>query len=182
MAKLPDPTLSMNPETRELYDRLVARRGRIDGMYRSLLNHPELTRRVSELGSYLRFGSGALPDALRELVILWLARRMEAAYEWVKHEPVAREAGVPAEIIEAIRSRQDPSSLDAIQRTAIAVAQCVFEERSIPLPIQEKLTAELGMQGVIELVVLCGFYRMIAGVIFAFDVPLPEGSEDPFRV
>ena len=35
------------------------------------------------------------------------------------------------------------------------------------------------MPGVVELVVLCGFYEMIAGVIFAFDVPLPEGAPDP---
>jgi len=32
----------------------------------------------------------------------------------------------------------------------------------------------------VELVVLCGFYAMIAGVIFAFDVPLPEGEAPPF--
>lgn len=37
------------------------------------------------------------------------------------------------------------------------------------------------LPGVVELVVLCGFYEMIAGVIFAFDVPLPEGAADPFR-
>ena len=63
-------------------------------MYRSLLNHPELTRRVSDLGTFLRFGAGTLPAAVRELVILWLARRVGAAYEWVKHEPLARAAGL----------------------------------------------------------------------------------------
>jgi len=33
---------------------------------------------------------------------------------------------------------------------------------------------------VVELVVLCEYYQMIAGVIFAFDVPLPAGERDPF--
>jgi 4-carboxymuconolactone decarboxylase len=33
---------------------------------------------------------------------------------------------------------------------------------------------------VVELVVLCGFFEMIAGVIFALDVPLPEAAADPF--
>ena len=32
----------------------------------------------------------------------------------------------------------------------------------------------------LELVVLAGQYRMIAGVLFAFDTPLPEGERAPF--
>lgn len=180
MAKLPDPTASLSPQGQELYQQLVAKRGRIDGMYRSLLNHPELTRRVSDLGAFLRFGSGALPDALRELLILWVARELGAAYEWVKHEPVARQAGVSAAMIEAIRTRQELPGLEALQRAALAAAQCVLQRRSIPQAVQDELAAALGLQGVVELVVLCGFYEMIAGVIFAFDVPLPDGAADPF--
>ena len=180
MARLPDPTSSLTPQARELYNRLAARRGRIDGMYRSLLNHPVLTQHVSDLGSYLRFGSGALPDGLREMTILWLARRLGAAYEWVKHEPVAREFGVPDAVIEAIRENRELMGLDAMQAGALAVARCVLTRSSVPQDIQDELTNALGIEGVIELVVLCGFYQMIAGVIFAFDVPLPEDAIDPF--
>jgi 4-carboxymuconolactone decarboxylase len=180
MARLPDPTASLSPEGQELYRRLVARRGRLDGMYRSLLNHPELTEQVSNLGTYLRFGAGALPDALRELVILWVARELGAAYEWVKHEPVARQAGVAAEVIEALRRRQEPPGLDGLQKAALAAARSALARRSIPPAVQDELTRALGLKGVVELVVLCGFYEMIAGVIFAFDVELPEGASDPF--
>jgi 4-carboxymuconolactone decarboxylase len=180
MAKLPDPTSSLSPHGQELYQRLVAKRGRIDGMYRSLLNHPELTQYVSDLGTFLRFGASALPDALRELLILWVARELGAAYEWVKHEPVARKAGVSQDVLEAIRTHRDPPGLDGLQQAALAAAQCVLHRRSIPQAVQDELTAALGVEGVVELVVLCGFYEMIAGVIFAFDVPLPEGETDPF--
>lgn len=180
MAKLPDPTSSLTPQGQELYQRLVAKRGRIDGMYRSLLNHPELTQRVSDLGSFLRFGSGALPEALRELVILWVARELGAAYEWVKHEPVASKAGVSAAVIEAIRTRHEPPGLDALQQAALAAAQCVLQRRSIPQAVQDELAAAWGLAGVVELAVLCGFYEMIAGVIFAFEVPLPEDAAFPF--
>lgn len=180
MAKLPDPTASLSPQGQELYQQLVAKRGRIDGMYRSLLNHPELTQQVSDLGTFLRFGSGALPDALRELLILWVARELGAAYEWVKHEPVARKAGVSTAVIEAIRSHRELPGLEDLQQAALTAAQCVLNRRSIPQAVQDELAAALGVQGVVELVVLCGFYEMIAGVIFAFDVPLPEGAADPF--
>lgn len=181
MAKLPDPTASLDPQAQELYQRLVAKRGRIDGMYRSLLNHPELTRYVSDLGTFLRFGSGSLPDALRELVILWMAREMDAAYEWVKHEPVARQAGLPAAVIEALRIRREPPGLDDLQQAALAAAGCVLQRRSIPQVVQDKLAVALKLPGIVELVVLCGFYQMIAGVIFAFDVDLPAGETNPFQ-
>lgn len=181
MAKLPDPTDSLNPQGQELYQQLIAKRGRIDGMYRSLLNHPELTRQVSDLGTFLRFGSEALPEALRELLILWVARELGAAYEWVKHEPLARKAGVSPAMIEAIRTHQEPTGLEDLQQAALAAAQCVLYRRSIPQVVQDELAAALGLPGVVELVVLCGFYEMIVGVLFAFDVPLPEGAPDPFK-
>jgi 4-carboxymuconolactone decarboxylase len=180
MAKLPDPTASLTPSAQGLYHKLTAQRGRIDGMYRSLLHNPELTRYVSDLGAFLRFGSGSLPAALRELLILWVARQLGAAYEWVKHAPVARQAGLSAAVIEAVRNRTQPPDLDELQQAALAAAECVLQRRSIPPPVQEKLAAALGLPGVVELVILCGFYEMIAGVIFAFDVPLPEGAADPF--
>ncbi|MEW6386447.1 MAG: carboxymuconolactone decarboxylase family protein [Thermodesulfobacteriota bacterium] len=180
MAQLPDPTGSLDPQARELYQRLVAKRGCIDGMYRSLLNHPELTQHVSDLGTFLRFGAGVLPDAVRELTIIYLARRLGAAYEWVKHVPQAREAGVSEAVIEAVRQGQEPAGLSGVQQAALQVAQRVLDRKSIPAGLQDTLIAALGMKGVIELVVLCGFYEMIAGVIFAFDVPLPEGAQDPF--
>ena len=69
MAKLPDPTASLSSQGQKLYQQLVAKRRRIDGMYRSLLNHPELTRRVSDLGTFLRFGAGALPGVAGCLVV-----------------------------------------------------------------------------------------------------------------
>ncbi len=180
MARLPDPMAAPTPAAADLYRELAARRGRIDGMYRSLLNHPELTRHVSDLGTYLRFGSGALPADLRELTILWVARQVNAAYEWVKHTPPARAAGLPEELIEALRTGREAGKLTEIQQAAIDAAGRVLARRSIPQDLQDRLLARLGKEGLIELVVLCGFYQMIAGVIFAFDVPLPEGAVDPF--
>jgi 4-carboxymuconolactone decarboxylase len=180
MARLPDPTGSLSPKAQALYDELVARRGRIDGMYRSLLNHPDLARRVSDLGTFLRFGAATLPAAVRELVILWLARQVGAAYEWVKHEPPGRAAGLSDTVIAALRAGTEPPGLDETQQGALVVARCVVESRSIPPDLQEKLIGLVGTEGLIELVVLVGFYRMIAGVIFAFDVPLPESATAPF--
>ncbi|MEJ2673237.1 MAG: carboxymuconolactone decarboxylase family protein [Deltaproteobacteria bacterium] len=180
MARLPDPIGALKPKDRKLYQELIAKRGRIDGMYRGMLNHPDLTRHVSELGTFLRFGSGALPPAVRELIILWLTRRLGAVYEWIKHEPPARNAGLVDSVIGTLRAGQEPCDLDETQEAALQVAKCALELRSIPEDLQDMLIDKVGIKGVIEVVVLVGFYRMITGMIFAFDVPLPEDAVDPF--
>ena len=51
---------------------------------------------------------------------------------------------------------------------------------SIPQDLQDQVKGDLGMPGLIELVTLAGQYRLIAGVLFAFDSPLPEGTPEPF--
>jgi len=181
MARLPQPAYeTLAPDVRALYDALAAKRGRIDGMYRTLLNHPALLEKVAALGTYLRFGGSVLPPAVRELAILFCSREMDADYEWVKHVPPARQAGLPEDVIEALRQGHTPPGLDPAQQAVLKAAGHVLARRSIPAPVQEVLEAAYGIPGVVELVVLCGFYAMIAGVILAFDVPLPEGATPPF--
>ncbi|MCX5809270.1 MAG: carboxymuconolactone decarboxylase family protein [Proteobacteria bacterium] len=181
MSKLPDPITSpISPEIEEIYNELVSKRGYIYDLYRSLLNHPELARRIGDLGSYLRFGTGVLPGSVRELVILFIARRIGAAYEWVMHVPTAIQEGIPETVIEAIRTESIPQGLDQIQQSALTAVQHVLKHQSIPRDIQDELIKASGVKGVVELAVLCGFYQMIAAVIFAFDIPSPDGKAYPF--
>uniref|UniRef100_I2Q467 Carboxymuconolactone decarboxylase-like domain-containing protein n=1 Tax=Desulfovibrio sp. U5L TaxID=596152 RepID=I2Q467_9BACT len=176
---MPDPD-NLPPDAHALYDRLAAKRGHIDGMYRTLLNHPALTAQVSGLGTFFRFGESVLPADLRELVILWTARRLGAAYEWTKHEPEARQTGLGEAAIEAIRRGERPGTLSRLEKAALAAADAALAPASLDPAHQTILEEALGRQGLLEIVVLAGFYRMIAGVIFAFDVPLPEGTPPPF--
>jgi 4-carboxymuconolactone decarboxylase len=179
MARLPDILGSLDLAAQKVYERIAAKRGKIRGPYVPLMHHPALAERVADLGEYLRFGS-TLPGDLRELAILITARHVAQPFEWIMHAPVALKEGLPAEIMEHIRARGDLSTLPARYVRAARLVQHVLAREPVPQALQDEVEQEVGVTGVVELVVLAGYYQTIAAVLFAFDVPLPEGAASPF--
>jgi 4-carboxymuconolactone decarboxylase len=180
MAKLPDPLSTLAPDAKRVYDKITAKRGQMKGgPFASLMHHPALAEKVGDLGEYLRFGA-TLPGDVREMAILITARSVNQAYEWVAHAKVARTEKLPDDVIERIRTRGDLSTLPPRYARPARVVQHVLAYESIPQDLQDQVKGDLGMPGLIELATLAGQYRLIAGVLFAFDSPLPEGTPAPF--
>jgi 4-carboxymuconolactone decarboxylase len=179
MAKLSDPIDSLPPEAKRVYEKISAKRGAVRGPFASLMHHPELAERVGDLGEYLRFG-GALPGDIRELAVLITARAVNQPYEWVAHAKVARAEKLPDDVIERVRTRGDLAALPPRLARPARVVQHVLAFESIPAALQDEVQRELGLGGLMELVVLVGHYRLIAGVLFAFDTPLPADTAPPF--
>lgn len=170
MSRLPDPTASFTGQDLALFQSLMAKRGHVDGMYRTLLNHPELTRHVSSLGTYLRFES-TLPGDIREFVILALAHRLKVDYEWMEHIGPALHAGLAQTVIDSIKA---DGEVPERYQLYLAGLKDLIALRSLPEEVQGGIIAQVSVKGLVEYVILVGFYRMIAGVITAFDVPLPS--------
>jgi 4-carboxymuconolactone decarboxylase len=179
MAKLPDPLDSLTPDARRVYDKITAKRGAVRGPFASLMHFPELAERVGDLGEFLRFGS-TLPGDIREMAILITARSVSQAYEWVAHARIALAEGLPADVVERVRTRGDLATLPARYARPARVVQHVLAYDSIPQELQDQVQRELGITGLMEPMVLAGQYRLIAGVLFAFDTPLPDGTHPPF--
>ncbi len=179
MARLPDPLETLTPEAKRVYDKITAKRGAVRGPFASLMHHPPLAERVGDLGEFLRFG-GTLPGEIRELAILITARSVNQAYEWIAHARIARKEGLAEDVIERVRTRGDLAALPPRLARPARVVQHVLAYESIPQDLQAEVQRELGITGLMELVVLAGQYRLIAGVLFAFDTPIPEGERAPF--
>src|SRR6266481_440651 len=179
MARLPDILGSLPPDAQKAYDRITAKRGKIGGPYVPLMHHHALAERVSDLGEYLRFDS-TLPGDLRELAILITARHVGQPFEWFAHAPIGKKEGLPDDVIEQVRARGDLSKLPARYVRAARVVQHVLARESVPQALQDQVQQEVGVNGLVELVVLAGYYQTIAAVLFAFDVPLPDGTRPAF--
>ena len=177
MARLPDPTDRLSGEGRAIYERMLARRKSqgtgIYGPYTALLNHPKLAERIEQLGYYYKFES-TLPRDIYQFVVLAFARRTGIEFEWLDHLDHARQAGVPEEVIEALAAgdRQLPEPYRPVRQCMDAVLQY----KSIPETLQAELVRRVGIEGVLEIVTLCGFYELIGMVNTSFDVPVPRAS------
>ena len=106
MARIPFPDANgMTPAQQAVYDDIVAgKRGAIVGPLRAALHNPALAMPWHKLGEALRF-SESLPAHLRELAIIMVGRRWGASLEFHLHAQVARKAGLPDGVIEAVRLR-----------------------------------------------------------------------------
>src|SRR6266403_796401 len=88
----------------------AARSADISGPFVPLLRSPEVMTRAREMGDYLRYKS-ALPPRLSEFVILIVSRQWTQQYEWSIHAPIALQAGVAAQTIQAIADGRRPEHM-----------------------------------------------------------------------
>jgi len=162
------------PEGRPHHDALTESRGEIRGPFGVLLHSPELAGRVGRLGAYVRFES-TLPDSDRELGILTTARAFDCAFEWAAHAPIAREAGVADETLEAVVDR-DGDGLGDREASIVRYSQELFGDHAVSRETYDAAESEFGTEGLVELTATMGYYAMLACVLNAFDVVPTAGT------
>src|ERR1700736_508883 len=93
------------PVGRALFAEMAAKRKArgegFGGPYIALLNHPELARRIEELGFFLKF-EGVLPRPVYQFIVLSVARATGAVFEWHDHLQHALAAGLSRDIVDSI--------------------------------------------------------------------------------
>jgi 4-carboxymuconolactone decarboxylase len=180
MTRVPEPTREqLDADAQAVYDRIATTRGALRGPYGVLLHHPPLCERVGALGEQLRFRSGLSgPD--RELAILTVGREIEAAYEWVAHEIIARREGTRPEAIAVVLDGRPTVALTPRESVIVDTVRALYRARRLTQAEFARAETELGRRNLVELVTLAGYYGMIGAILNAFDVDLPPGASSPF--
>lgn len=140
-------------------------------VFATLVHQPQLMRRVNALGGYF-MAHGSIPIRERELVILRVAATCESAYEIGQHRWIAgQKTTLTADEIEAALI---PGSTHAWSTEDGHLMGFVDELLSAGTIADETWArmAGWGDTGRLELLVLIGFYRMLAGVLNAVGVDL----------
>ncbi len=187
MSRLSRKTLEqLTEEQRAVYDEVVANRpvkpvdGHIGGPFDIWIRSPEMGKRLVGLGGFFRFRT-SVDRRYIELAILVTGQHWQAQFEWWAHEPMAREAGVPEEVIQAIKAGEEPVLSDAGDIACYNMARELHTSRKLGPATFDAAAEQFGEVGVAELIALCGFYGMVSMTLNGFDVPLPEGATYPFE-
>jgi 4-carboxymuconolactone decarboxylase len=151
----------------------AGRRGRLDGPFVAAVRSPEMMTRLQRLGEYLRYDQ-ALAPRLREMVILLTARDWTQDYEWHVHEPLAREAGLAPETIEAIADGRRPDALPFDEAVVWDVVQELQRTRTVCDTTYARAVGALGEQGVVDLIASVGYYSLLAMIMNVAGTALPE--------
>lgn len=155
---------------------LVAEDGSLVGPFDAYLRQPAVGARLAELGEALRFDTSLRPDLL-ELAVLVVARATTAQFEWFAHARLARAAGLPDEVIDALARGEAPELADAELALAHRFATQLVQHHRVDDATYAEAVERLGEAATFELTALVGFYGCVSAVLNTFEVPLPAGVE-----
>jgi len=173
----------LGPDGQDLWDRILSGRGNpplndeggLPGPFNAFVTAPRTGRRLSSLGTKLRFGT-SIERRLSEVAIITIGARWQAEFEWWAHVRMAREHGVSDAVIDAIGRGEDPPFTTGDERAVYTVAYQLGRSGHVDDDAYQAAHRLLGDAGMVELVSLCGYYTLISFLLNAFAVPLPPDA------
>ncbi len=160
-------------DQRDLFEYLAGTRGSVRVPFSLILNSPETARRISHLGTFLRFES-SLPQVVTELTVLTTAREYDCRHEWAAHTRLAREAGISDSTIEIIGNRRPLTELSEEEILPVRFARELLQEHVASEAAFDGALERFGNDGVIELTATIGYYGMLACLLNAMEVIPPD--------
>ena len=153
--------------------------GGLRGPFNALLYSPTVGDAVQRVGEAVRF-EGTLPPQLREVAILTVAAQWQANFEWWAHARIARDVGLDEAIIDGLKAGVLPANAEPAQRLIHDFAREVISSHHVSDASYAAAIAMFGEATVVELVLLLGYYTLIAMTLNVFAVPVPEGERSPW--
>jgi alkylhydroperoxidase family enzyme len=142
-------------------------------IFKTLGIHPKMLDGFGRLGGFLLSGKG-FPPRERELVILRTGWRGNSVYEWGQHVVIGRREGVTDEEITRLRTPGLEGWSDA-DRPLIQFADELCQTNTVSDATWAPLAERFSEQQLVELTILCGFYRLVAGALNTLQVELDPG-------
>lgn len=170
----------MKPEDQEIYDRFLGDDATslagIRGPKNLRLYSPQAGFHLSRSNRILRFESG-LDPAVRELVILIVAREMDSQFEWTMHENVALEEGLSPETIEVIKYNKNVEGLQARDALLIRFGRELMRETKLSSRTFQEVLQVFGAEDLVTMTQLMGGYASTAFLLRLVDQQISADRE-----
>lgn len=142
-------------------------------LFRVLAIHRDLADRMRPMASGL-LNKGLLPARDREVLIARTTARAGAEYEWGVHAVVfGPSVGLDEAVLGALATGPaDSPAFDRRTRLLVTAADELADHGELTDPTWRELAAIFEPAQLIELLVLCGWYRTLSTVITSLRLPL----------
>ena len=162
------------PEHRPVWDGIAGSRGSVAQNFQALLNGPEAAGKLADLGGYVRF-ENSLDDKTKRLAALVTAREADGDYVWTVQVPGAVADGVSEETVRSIQRRRTPEGLSPEDEAIVGFVQELLRSHRVSDPTYDAVQRRLGVAGVVDLLVLTGYYWMLSHALSGLEVEPPGG-------
>ena len=174
----PIPLEQMSAAQRQLHDKIAGQGRNPQGPLGVMIHVPELGEQVSGFVDYL-MSDTLVPQKLKSIAILVIARAYTAQYEWFVHERRARSMGIDASVIDAIRERASPAFKDPAEALVYEITREILDSRTLGDELYARATKSLGDQALIELITVIGWYIAVAVLVVSFQLAAPGANPAP---
>lgn len=140
-------------------------------VYRVMAKNPALMRAWETYRNHL-VDQSALDAVDRETIILRLAHKCGANYEWIRHVKRGKDAGLTEDAIESARQLPAQWLCHARQTYLMTAVDELLEKKAFSVSGLENIQKFLSPAAVLDLVATVGMYVTLAFILNSFKVPL----------
>ena len=158
----------------------ATRPGPIGGPFNVWLRSPGVGDIVQRLGEQIRFRTSLAPK-LNEMAILITARFWTSQYEWSSHYKHALAGGLDPAIAQDIAQNKRPAKMDADEAIIYDFSRELHETKGVSDALYKKAVDRFGERGVVDLIMVNGFYTLVSMCLNVDRTPLPEGVAPPLK-
>ena len=148
-------------------------------IFRTLNVHESLASRMRPLGAGILGGSALVPPLLREILIHRTCALTGAEYEWGVHAVAfGRPLGLSdAQLHSTVHGGHRDGCWDVDQGAAFRLADELHATSRISEELWQELDGHFDHRQILEMIVTCGWYHVIAYVCNGAGVQLEEWAE-----
>lgn len=172
------PVEQMSEEQKKQYDVNLRVFGGPAGPRMPLLNSMEVAEAWQGMQNALT--KSALPERLREVAIVTVAKIWKSEFEWYVHSKNAARDGVAPAAIEAIRIGKEPKFTAEDETVVYRYSHELVANHQVSDATYNAAWKLLGTRTLVDLTVLLGHYTSVSMTLNAHKVPLPDGVAYPF--
>lgn len=147
--------------------------GALMGPWNPWLHEPAIGKAIWDL-TLAMTANASLPDNVRQIAILVVGARYDAAYEIYAHIAVAEREKMSAERLATLVADIKPNDLAKDESVAYDFAFALSRGGVLPEPLYRLALATFGQHGTNELIYLVGLYALVSTTLNGFNVPVPE--------